>query len=427
MKYLVSACQNGVWGDEPDGGPDDIACARVADFDRQRFTVQLPLGTLRKVDHGQRSGRLLAHGDLLLEKSGGGELTAVGAVVQFQGREPAVCSNFVAVVKPRHDVNARWLCYVNAHLYAAGVNWRSIKQTTGIQNLDSEQYLGEVVSVPPVNDQNAIAEFLDRETTRIDALIEKKTRFIELLREKRQALIARAVTKGLRLTSMRSTGHEWIGELPSHWTVRRIRYGATLESGHTPDKQVEAYWQDCDIPWVSLSDSDQLRRVDYIAATAKNVNSLGIAHSSARLLPAGTVVMTRDATVGLAAIASCTLAVSQHLVAWVPGPEVDSAYLLCVLRVMEPWLRCLETGATIKTIGMDDIKGLVMPTPPINEQVEIAKHVREVSRRIEALMSASERSIELLRERRAALVTAAVTGQIELRAEQPTDNALEPV
>ena len=148
LKYLIADSRNGIWGDDADGGPDDIACARVADFDRQRFYVKLPLQTFRKIGSEQLRGRVLSRGDLLLEKSGGGELTSVGAVVQFDGEEPAVCSNFVAVVKAANGVNARWLCYLNAHLYSAGVNRRSIKQTTGIQNLDSAQYFDEVVSVP---------------------------------------------------------------------------------------------------------------------------------------------------------------------------------------------------------------------------------------------------------------------------------------
>jgi type I restriction enzyme S subunit len=131
--------------------------------------------------------------------------------------------------------------------------------------------------------------------------------------------------------------------------------------------------------------------------------------------------MTRDATVGLSAIAGTTLAVSQHLVAWIPGRSITSEYLLRVLRAMEPWLHLLSIGATIKTIGMDDIKSLEMPVPPLVEQQSIVEFLQQATARLEQLIERSERSIDLLKERRAALIAAAVTGQIDVRADLPEE------
>lgn len=220
MKSGIKSLQNGIWGEEPNGGVDDIPCARVADFDRVRLVVQEPLPTIRSIPLAQRIYKSVNTGDLLLEKSGGGEKTTVGVMVQYLGELDVVCSNFVAVVKCKPDISARWLCYVNSHLYALGVNTRSIKQTTGIQNLDSNQYSSELIAFPAFAEQQSIAAHLDRETTRIDALITKKSRFIELLREKRQALITHAVTKGLDSNvKMKDSGVDWLGEVPEHWSV----------------------------------------------------------------------------------------------------------------------------------------------------------------------------------------------------------------
>ena len=137
--------------------------------------------------------------------------------MRYLGEEPAVCSNFVAVIKPSKMAESAWLNYLMASMYALKINLRSIKQSTGIQNLDSEQYLDEGVAAPSLDEQATIAAALDRETARIDALIEKKTRFIELLKEKRQALITHAVTKGLDPNvKMKDSGIEWIGQVPEH-------------------------------------------------------------------------------------------------------------------------------------------------------------------------------------------------------------------
>jgi type I restriction enzyme S subunit len=225
LKWTISGCFNGIWGDEADGGPDDLICVRVADFDRVGFRVNLEQPTLRSVTDRERKFRLLHHDDLLIEKSGGGDLQPVGAVVQYDQDATAVCSNFVARMPVQSGNDTRFLAYFHAHLYRGRVNERSIKQTTGIQNLDSGSYLSELIGSPPLAEQQTIAAFLDRETARIDALIEKKRRFIELLQEKRAALISHAVTRGLDPTvPLKDSGIEWLGQIPAHWSTSHDTY-----------------------------------------------------------------------------------------------------------------------------------------------------------------------------------------------------------
>jgi len=183
LKWTVTGCFNGIWGDEADAGDDDIICVRVADFDRECFCVELAEPTIRNVTSRERKNRALKQGDLLLEKSGGGELQPVGAVVQYQLDIPAVCSNFVARLPVREGYDSRFLAYFHSHLYRGRVNSRSIKQTTGIQNLDSDAYLSELIGLPQAEEQRAIAAFLDRETARIDALVAKVRDAIARLKE----------------------------------------------------------------------------------------------------------------------------------------------------------------------------------------------------------------------------------------------------
>lgn len=192
LKDTVESCVNGIWGDDAVGDGTDTPVVRVADFDRpSRSASSHP--TLRQLRPEQIASRLLEVGDLLIEKSGGGEQQPVGMVVQYQGLPGAVTSNFVARMRPRDFVCSGYLNYLHAHFYERSITTLSIKQSTGIQNLDSAAYLGERCFVPPIDEQLSITRYLDAETAQIDALIAQKEAEIALLRELRSATITEAV------------------------------------------------------------------------------------------------------------------------------------------------------------------------------------------------------------------------------------------
>jgi len=133
------------------------------------------------------------------------------------------------------------------------------------------------IAWPPYKEQVEIQAFLDHEIARIDALVEEQQRLIELLKEKRQAVISHTVTKGLDPdVPMKDSGVEWLGEVPEHWEVVRVKHAAKLESGHTPNKEKAEYWNGS-IPWVSLNDSKKLAQYDYIDETNFSISDLGIA------------------------------------------------------------------------------------------------------------------------------------------------------
>ncbi len=270
---------------------------------------------------------------------------------------------------------------------------------------------------PPVEVQRRIADRIDAETARIDALIDRKQRFIDLLLEKRTAVITHAVTKGLDAdVQMKDSGVGWIGDIPAHWDAVRIKQVARLESGHTPSRQHPEYWVDCTVPWITTSEVWQVRdgRAEYITETKERVSDLGLANSSARKLPAGTVVLSRTASVGFSAIMPEEMATSQDFADWVPGPRVTSEYLLYVFRSMRREFDRLMMGSTHQTIYMPDIQKLEMPLPPRDEQRAIVDCIRREASAIDALVDKTRWTIELLREYRTALISAAVTGQIDI-------------
>lgn len=194
FKTVLSLVKNGVWGEEPNGDQHDIICIRVADFDRTSLSIRIDSLTLRNVRPEDKNRRVLKRGDLLLEKSGGGELQPVGFVVKFDQDFPAVCSNFVARVRLKPAADSDYFNYVYFAAYSVKLNLRSIKQTTGIQNLDAEAYFDEFAPLPPLAEQRAIVAYLDQETSQIDTLVATIRAQIERLRVYRQALISAAVT-----------------------------------------------------------------------------------------------------------------------------------------------------------------------------------------------------------------------------------------
>jgi len=416
FKWSVESCRNGVWGDEALQDGNDIPCVRVADFDRDRLRVDLAEPTIRNVTLKERSCRVLEPGDLLLEKAGGGELQPVGCVVLYDDSRPAVCSNFIARMSLAEGMDSSFWRYAHAAAYNVRLNARSIKQTSGIQNLDQQQYLDELAPFPPISEQKAIARFLENETSKVDALISEQQRLVELLKKKRQAVISHAVTKGLNPDApMKASGVEWLGDVPAHWEVSKMKWVANMETGHTPDKKVAAYWEGGNIPWVSLNDTGYLKDHDFIAETAFQITQQGIENSSAHLIPARSVVFSRDATIGRCAITTRPMAVSQHFIAWVCAEGLRPDYLLLRLRSMTHELNRLTTGATVKTIGMPEVRTLVTPVPPGVEQDEIVAFVAAETATCDSLADKAERAIDLLQERRSALISSAVTGQIDVR------------
>ena len=236
------------------------------------------------------------------------------------------------------------------------------------------------IAAPPSAEQLRILGFIGSETAKIDGLVARKERLIELLQEKRAVLISRAVTRGLDPNvSMKDSGVEWLGEIPAHWKVKRTKFAATLRSGHTPSRQNPEYWKDCTIPWFGLADVWQIRdgQVEYVTATSEKISEIGLAHSAARLLPKGTVILSRTASVGFSTILGVAMATTQDFVNWVCGPSLQPEYLLYVFRAMGPEFRRVTMGSTHQTIYMPDVGCFSTPVPPVPEQEKIVVFIRK--------------------------------------------------
>jgi len=415
LKWTVTSCKNGIWGEEPDGF-HDVLCIRVADFDRLKYRSFISELTMRSISPAEANGRILQKGDLLLEKSGGGDKQLVGAVVLFNLDNKAVCSNFVSRMPVERGWDNRFLVYFHANLYDKRVNYRSVKQTTGIQNLDADSYLNEIICYPSLSEQADVASFLDKETERIDNLMVKKQRQTELLQEKRSALISHVVTKGLDPNvKMKNSRIEWLGDIPENWEVKRLRYVGRAILGLTYDpSDVVDETQGTLVLRSSNIQNSKISLHDNVYVTTeipdKLITRIGdilicSRNGSRALIGKNAKISGNEAGVTFGAFMT----------------TFRSKYSDYLYYVFNSQLFEFQSGlfltSTINQLTVDNLYNLKVPLPPFEEQKEIATYLDSETNKIDKLIERVQVSIDYLNEYRTSLISAAVTGKIDVRQE----------
>ena len=197
-RFLVNR-NGGMWGSEPGSDEFDVLCIRVADFDYENLKTKASASTVRSITEKQLQKNQLHDGDILLEKSGGGEKTPVGRAVYYSGNDDAICSNFIErLTVNQQTLNPKFACYILSAAYSQRKNLDCIKQTTGIQNLSVDDYLSSVtIPLFDIETQKRITKWLDKQLSKVAQVITAKQAQLQKLSTYRQSLITRAVTKGL--------------------------------------------------------------------------------------------------------------------------------------------------------------------------------------------------------------------------------------
>ena len=280
------------------------------------------------------------------------------------------------------------------------------------------------IPLPPLDEQKAISSFLDVETSKIDGLVSEQRRLIELLKEKRQAVISHAVTKGLNPNApMKPSGIQWLGDVPQHWEVQRIKHAITsIEQGWSPQCEISPVENESQ--WGVL----KVGCVNYGKFTAKQNKALPAALEPKPELgiKKDDLLISRANTIEL--VGSATVVESDHdrlmLCDKLYRLRMDSGKLLptflCYFLTCELAREPIELGASgaspsMKNIAQSVILELWFASPDVEEQAEIVDAIRERWNAITSLIAEAERAIELLQERRTALISAAVTGKIDVR------------
>lgn len=344
------------------------------------------------------------------------------------GRQGALCGNInygsgrfwasehAVVVYPSLDVNIKWLGETLRAMNLNQYNVSAAQPGLAVANIACLK-----IPFPPREQQDSIAAFLDHETAKIDALIEKQQRLIELLKEKRQAVISHAVTKGLNPNApMKDSGVEWLGEVPAHWVVTQPRHVCSFAGGGTPSKDKAEFWEG-DIPWVSPKDM----KVDFIHSAQDCISHAAVENSAVKLIGPGALLivvrgMILDHSVPVA-IAKVSLTINQDMKALIPQGQLNGEYLLfCLKGLRDSILDLVESSAHgTKCLRTEQFDRMPLPLPPFSEQLAIANKLNNEIRIIDDLILKAEAMIELARERRTALISAAVTGKIDVRDWQP--------
>ncbi len=285
------------------------------------------------------------------------------------------------------------------------------------KSINYEQFGAIPLPLPPVTEQIAIASFLDRETGKIDALVEEQRRLIELLKEKRQAVISHAVTKGLDPNArMRPSGVEWLGDVPEHWDLVPLKFFAEVGNGSTPNRDNPDYWRDGTYPWLNSSvvNADEVTEAEqFVTERALEECHLPIVRPPAILVG----ITGQGRTRGMATLLSTEATINQHIAFVRPtNSRTDCDYLLGFFEAAyEPLRTDSEAGSTKGAITCEQLSRLIVPLPPVEEQEAIKAHLTRAVRQVEALAAAAEAAAQLLLERRAAIISAAVTGQIDVQ------------
>lgn len=313
--------------------------------------------------------------------------------------------------------NREYLFYI----FSGGELYKGVgKQGTQL-NLNTD-IIGDIkLPIPPLHEQQKIAEFLDQETSKIDKLITKKERLIELLKEKRTALISHAVTKGLNPdVPMKDSGVEWLGEVPEHWEVMPIKFALDIPITDGPHETPELY--DEGIPFIS-AESIKNDRIDF----DKKRGFISLEEHkrfSRKYKPQyGDVYMVKSgATTGNVARVETEeeFNIWSPLAVLRPNKDVTTTNFLFYAMKSKPFFYSVELSwsfGTQQNIGMGVISNIRIVLPPLPEQQKIAQFLDRETSKIDNLITKTRTSIDHLKEYRTALISAAVTGKIDVRSE----------
>jgi type I restriction enzyme S subunit len=340
-----------------------------------------------------------------------------------------VCSPVYIVLKPKlNEVEERYIFRIleikKFQQYAQSFGNGILEHRASI-SWDILKNIG--LPIPPIKEQEVIVQFLDHEVDKIDKLISEQEKLISTLNEKSERVISNAVTKGLNpKVKMKETGIEWLGNIPDHWKLGKIKFACETSSGGTPDtsKQELYYTDESGIPWVRTTDlsNSELSNVE-IFITEKALND-----TACKILPEGTVLVAMyggDGTVGKNGLLKIKAAINQALCGIRPYKNnLVAEYLFKYIQFYRPyWMIKAESSRKDPNISQELVKNAPLITPPFDEQLKIVKYLIELEDAFSKLKSKAEKLISLLHERRVALISAAVTGQIDVRNYQLKESA----
>jgi type I restriction enzyme S subunit len=408
LKSALARSDAGVWGEDPSGGGTPVLRSTDITSDG-KWNLTDP--AYRDLTEAERLGTALREGDLLMTKSSGSALhLGKTALVTSEVERLGCCfSNFMQRLRARDNVDPRYLYwFLNSGIAREQFNYYGTT-TTGLANLSAGLIGSLNLALPPPAEQSAIAEYLAREVELIDALIQAKLVLVATLHEKRCSVINHSVTRGCEPgVALAESEIPWLSQIPRHWDTGKLTRSASIKEG-----QVDPLSE----PYTTML----LIAPNHIEADTGNLIERETAEEQAAisgkyLCSEGDVVYSKIRP----ALRKATLAPEACLCSADMYPlrahnRLDATYLLFYMLAdpFSTWAVLESDRVAMPKINRDALADVRMALPPLDEQRAIATRITEDTKKIDRLRYATERSVLLLRERRQALITAAVTGQLD--------------
>lgn len=406
LENLVDNHFSGAWGNDEKGNELDRICMRIADFDYQKLQFQVKNVedyTKRNYTKIEISKKTLKKGDILIEKSGGGEKTPVGRAVVYNLNNNALFANFMDCIRINDLSTPDFVKYYLFCSYCRGVTNLYFNQTTGIQNLNISRYLKESkVFLPDIDMQNDISSFLDEKCAEIDKLSEDIQKQIDILNDYKKSVITRAVTKGLDPNAeMKDSGVQWIGIMPSHWAINRGKF--ILKYLQKPTIETDGVITCFRDGEVTLRSN---RREEGFTVADKEIGYQGIDIGDL-------VVHGMDGFAGAIGISDSRGKASPVLN--VLDTAMDKKYIMYYLRSMaysDVFLN-LATGIRVRSCDLrwNKLANLEYPIPPVEEQKKISSYIENVLEATNETILAEKDLYEKLQDYKKSIIYEYVTGK----------------
>lgn len=354
----------------------------------------------------------LAIDDVLLAKDGS-TLGTVNVVRNLP--RPATVNSSIALLTPGKRCNGRYLKYlIQSELIQRRIEL--LKGGMGVPHLFQDDIRRISIPFPDLSTQARIVDYLDRETFELDDLVGKQERLIELLAEKRQAVITRAVTKGLDPAApTKPSGVPWRGDVPGHWSLPKLKNCCHIKRGrfmHRPRNAPHLY--DGEYPFIQTGAIARAQG-KYVTDHSQTLSEAGLATSA--MMPQGTLVMAIAANIGDVAILSFDSCAPDSVLGFQPTSQANTDFLYYALTAKREELTSEAPVTSQGNLNVERVGSVTVPLPPVEEQVEIVKTLDNRLAQMSHTATKASAMKRLLLERRSALISAAVTGKIDVRKE----------
>lgn len=378
---------------------------------------ELDLSCLRDIEDVRSGYTQFFDGDVIVAKITPCFENGKGALVQGTLNGVGFGTTELHVLRPGPELEGRFLYYVTVSELFRRLGEAAMTGAAGQKRVPEDFVRDYRIPVPSLLRQRAISDFLDRETARLDSLVAAKERLLRLLEEKQRAMVTRAISRGLNLQgSLCDSGLPWLEKIPAHWDIWKIGHFAAVGHGYTPSRERDDYWTGGTIPWLSSSVVNQPE----VTSAGEFVTEIALRECHLPVVEPGSVLVGitgQGKTRGLATVLSIGATVNQNLAYITPNSgRVHPWFLRWVLFAAYDYLRVIsdDPGGTQGALTGEELAALRVPLPALTEQRAIVEHISKEMTKLDAMRRVSQRTIDLLKERRSALITAAVTGQLEV-------------